>query len=114
MAHAIGIADPERVEGWDETLLAQALPSEAGTVSVVDAVMDLIDATDRSLAPEVPDIPMPANDVSWSALVGALAAAVLLLVYAPRMFTEEPSDEFVPVATEFASAGRFTSTSSTW
>jgi hypothetical protein len=106
VAGEIGLADPEQVAGWQPELLRSAFLAEAGSANVVNAVMAAIEAEQRQAVPrELAEIPAPANNVSWVALSGMLAAAALLLVLVPRLFVAPSEEAFVEAAPEFAAVG---------
>lgn len=85
VAHAVGIAEPERVEGWDETVLAEAVHHEAGEIDVIEAVQrEIGKAPPRSMPlAEIPmeSLPPPANRRTWGLGGLVLAAAALLAVF---------------------------------
>lgn len=105
VASAIGLEDAEAVPGWEPELLRAAFREEAGTVSVADAVLATVLSERQALVTDLEPLPEPANNVSWVAVSGLLAAAVMLLVLVPRLFAAPSDDVFVPVAPEFAAAG---------
>lgn len=112
VAGAIGIADPEHVEGWDDTLLAEAVRAEAGTVELAEAVLRDVRRTRPVQMPlaEMPvdPLPAPANRSTWG-WAGLVAAALVLLalglqgVLGPVLHTGQGIIEAVPELT-FASA----------
>jgi len=109
VARAIGITDPERVPGWDETVLAPALRGVAGSVDVRDRVLAVVGA---GVGPSLghADVPEPANTVytaraAWSVFGALVAAAVLMFVFVPRMFAPDAEPEFHEVPATFAAAG---------
>lgn len=79
VAHAIGLADPEAVPGWQPALLAEAVRAEAGAVDVADAVMSRVrPAAATAPAPE-PFWRRWFQGLSLPALGMATAAALVLL-----------------------------------
>jgi hypothetical protein len=89
VAAGIGVADPEKVEGWDETILAEAVRAEAGTVDVTAEVMRRVRRA--AVAPQISlldaEEPLePANNggFAWGAV--AVAALVLLTVLLGKPF----------------------------
>jgi hypothetical protein len=110
VADAIGIADPEHVEGWDETLLAAAVADEVGAApSVAEAVLETIARDARAVVPAVKELPVPANDNrAWGGLALLAVAAAVLLLLAPQLapfVTSEPTDEWVERPLTLAAAG---------
>lgn len=84
VAAGIGVEDPERVEGWDESLLAAAVEVERGVQpDVAAAVMETISRDAHTIAPT--ELPEPANtNRGWVAVVGIAAAALLLFSLIPQ------------------------------
>jgi hypothetical protein len=88
VAAGIGLADPEKVEGWDETILGEAVRAEAGTVDVTAEVMRRVRRA--AVAPQISfdgdEVLEPANNggFAWGAV--AAAALVLLTVLLGRPF----------------------------
>jgi hypothetical protein len=105
VAEAIGIDNPDEVTGWEPAVLREAVWSEAGQVEVAGSVMALLLAPRHPIASDEPTEVVPANDMSWSALIGVMAAAALLFLWVPSMFAPEPTEEFVPVVSQFAVTG---------
>lgn len=93
VATAIGIADPEAVEGYDATEVAAAVRAEAGSIDVTALVMEDIRRDARALEIEVPE---PAN-TPWPVAAAVLLAAALMLVVGPRLAelgtTDDPFNE---------------------
>lgn len=109
VARAIGIEDPERVPGWDDTVLAPAVRGAAGKVDVVAGVLATIGG-DMASSLGHADVPEPANTVytaraAWSVFGALLAAAVLMFVFVPRLFAPADEPEFREVPATFAAAG---------
>jgi hypothetical protein len=77
VAAEIGLSDPERVEGWDEALLGEAVSAQAGPIDVVDAVMARVQRDALAPAPEIPE---PANGGSWVGVGVFVAMAAIVLL----------------------------------
>lgn len=108
VAAALGLEAPERVEGYVEGTVAEAVRESAGPVQVTPAVMSNIPRP--TVVPESEtDTPAPANTAPWRWAGIALAAAALIVVVAGRVapmdgLFQSAEDPAASMAPDFAAA----------
>lgn len=103
VAHAIGIAEPEAVPGYDGALVAEAVRAEAGEV---DVARDVMARVRRGALGRAPEVPRAANTLRWLQAGIVLAAMAVIAVIAGNQLTDAPAPK--AYAMHFASAGEIT------
>ena len=107
VGNAIGLRDPEQVEGYDALLVAAAVRAEAGTVDLAREVQTAVRHEQVLAAPvvELEELE-PANSNLWRVVPGLVAAALVMLtlLQVTQPFGADPQGTLPSTPVQYASA----------